>query len=677
MLKFVAQQHIFKLNVMNMKQLFKSRFLISIGYLLSVHALALLVFGLFRWVLFVATPYDMPQDIAGDYPLQMVAFVRGLWFDNVIACYVLTLPLVLCWVAGWMDSARKWVYRTCSVWFVVLYALCFGFTAANIPYFAYFFKVINSSIFGWFSYAGTTAGMVVGERSWYFPIFLGVLSIVLFALAVLFLERFFFKKAQTCPREVTCKKVVFNVLAGAALCGACVFGIRGRMGYNPIKVSAAYYCTDAFLNQLGVNPVFNIMTSVIDDNRKENKRLHLMDDEQAVKQAQQYLNRQGVEGISPLARRVTDESGPSCKNVVMVFMESMSAHLMGAFGNKEGLTPHLDSIYAHALSFNNFYSSGIHTNHGLYSTLYSFPAIMKRNAMKGSVIPVYSGLPTVLKENGYHNMFFMTHESQYDNMNAFFRTNGFDDIYAQENYPKDKVVNGFGVQDDFLFSYALPVMRKQAATGEPFFAALLTISNHPPYVIPASFHARSSQPEQQIVEFADEAIGQFMAAAKKEPWYDNTIFVFLGDHGKLVGTPECESPQSYNHIPFMIYGKGIESKTSSRWAGQVDVAPTLLSMLGINYVQNNFGVNLLKEQRPYMYFTADNLVGTRDSTHLYLYIPETGQEMHYDVKPDGSVQTASDKAPFKAMKEYCFSMLQAAEVLVERGETINDEPEKK
>ena len=85
--------------------------------------------------------------------------------------------------------------------------------------------------------------------------------------------------------------------------------------------------------------------------------------------------------------------------------------------------------------------------------------------MKGSVIPTYSGLPTLLKEQGYRTMFFMTHESQYDNMNAFFRTNGFDEIFSQENYPSEKVVNGFGVQDDFLYDYALNHLKKQSVNS--------------------------------------------------------------------------------------------------------------------------------------------------------------------------------------------------------------------
>lgn len=139
---------------------------------------------------------------------------------------------------------------------------------------------------------------------------------------------------------------------------------------------------------------------------------------------------------------------------------------------------------------------------------------MKRNAMKGSVIPVYSGLPTILKDNGYQNLFFMTHESQYDNMNAFFRTNGFDEIYAQENYPAEKVVNSFGVQDDFLYQYALPILNKKATSGRPFFTVLLSISNHPPYIIPDYFKPHSDKPEDQIVEYADWSIKQFITEAE-------------------------------------------------------------------------------------------------------------------------------------------------------------------
>lgn len=593
------------------------QFTLSLLYLLIIHIVALLFFFLFRLVLFTSIDYQFPPDIQNNFLMQATAFIKGLWFDNVIACYILLLPLVILWITALCNYHSKWVFRFISIFFILFYSLSFIISAANIPYFSYFFKTINSSIYNWFGYGATTAGMVLGETSFYFPIFLGLISILLLSGSVLRLSSYFYHLINSKSTSISPINRLCIFAAGAVCIGLCLFGIRGRMGYNPIRVSQAYYCTDPFLNQLGVNPVFNLLTSTLDDNRKENRYLHLMPEQEAITNMQSILQRKGIEGISPIAREVKCTAVPTQKNVVLIFMESMSANLMEHFGSTKKLTPFLDSLYLESLSFDHFYSAGIHTNHGMYATLYSFPAIMKRNAMKGAVVPVYSGLPTVLKDNGYRNLFFMTHESQYDNMNAFLRTNGFDEIYAQENYPKDKVVNSFGVQDDFLYQYALPILNKRAEERQPFFTVLLSISNHPSYVIPDYFKPHSTKLEDQIVEYADWAIRQFMQEARKQPWFENTIFVLLGDHGKLVGSPDCEIPQSYNHVPLMIYGKGIKPEIRQEPGGQTDVAPTLLGLLNMSYTQNDFGINLLTEQRPYVYFSADNLIAATDTTHLY------------------------------------------------------------
>lgn len=569
-----------------MKRILAKRFGLSLLYLLTIHIGALFFFFLFRFILFVSTGHQFSGNIQNNIALQAIAFIKGVWFDNVIACYVLLLPLVVLWVAGICNYTAKWLYRSTAAYFITLYSLAFIISAANIPYFSYFFKTINSSIYNWFGYGATTAGMIFGETSFYFPIFLGLVSILISGWGITASSAYFYRLSIKVPNTVSSIQRISVFITGVACIGLCLFGIRGRMGYNPIKVSQAYYCEDPFLNQLGVNPVFNLLTSTLDDNRKENRYLHLMPEQEAIEEVQKLLGRKGITQISPIAREIKQSADTTTfRNVVLIFMESMSANLMESFGSNKSLTPFLDSLYHQSLSFSHFYSSGIHTNHGMYSTLYSFPAIMKRNAMKGSVIPVYSGLPTILKDNGYQNLFFMTHESQYDNMNAFFRTNGFDEIYAQENYPAEKVVNSFGVQDDFLYQYALPILNKKATSGRPFFTVLLSISNHPPYIIPDYFKPHSDKPEDQIVEYADWSIKQFMTEAEKQPWFDNTIFVLLGDHGKLVDSPESEIPQSYNHIPLMIYGKGIQPEIRAQFGGQIDVAPTLLGLLNIGYIQ--------------------------------------------------------------------------------------------
>ncbi|MBE6208023.1 MAG: LTA synthase family protein [Rikenellaceae bacterium] len=652
-----------------MNRIQTSRFGWAMGYLLSLHVAALVIGALFRLALFLLTSYELPE-AARNISLIATAFVKGVWFDNVIACYLLALPLIVFWIASLFNYSARWLYRAVALWFSLLYGLVFVISAANIPYFEYFFKIINSSIFNWFGYVGTTAGMIFSEASYRLPILLGTIAVCGWAFFAFRLGGYFARRSASAPTSIGWGRRLVILFVGALMAGLCLLGIRGRMGYNPIKVSQAYFCEDPFLNQVGVSPMFNLLTSTLDDRRKENKQLTLLPDEEALATAQQLLGRTGIDGISPLARRVEQETAATRKNVVMIFMESMSAHLMQSYGQERSLTPYLDSLYGQSLTFDRIYSAGIHTNHGLYSTLYSFPTIMKRNAMKGSVIPRYSGLPTTLQEAGYRNLFFMTHESQYDNMNAFFRTNGFDEIYAEENYPKEKIANHFGVADDYLYEYALPILSERATSGDPFFAVLLSISNHPPYVIPPYFRPRSERIEDQIVEYADWSIARFMEAAAQEPWFEDTIFVLVGDHGKLVGTPECEMPQSYNHVPLMIYGTGIAATHHTEFGGQIDIAPTLLHLLGIDYTQNNFGINLLEEQRPAIFYTADNLIAARDDERLYIYSPETTQEFCY-LTDGATVQRAEFDASFEPLKRYCFAMLQSTEWMVRNQLTLD------
>ena len=632
----------------------------SLGYLLTIHVVALVVFFLFRLMLFTSIDYEFATDIS--FITKATAFVKGVWFDNVIACYISILPLVVMWVSLFFKRFPRWAFRFTSVFTSALYTIAFVVSAANVPYFQYFFTNINSSIFNWFGYAGTTGGMIFGETTYILPIICGILAIAFIWIANIKLSRWFASKAaKEEPLQYKMKPLIIYVAGGLAVIGLCVFGIRGRTGYNPIKVSQAYYCQDAFLNQLGVSPTFNLLTSYMDDMRKENRPIELLDDSEALKNMQQYLNREGIEGVSPLARKVeAADSSMGKRNVVMVLMESMSARLMQSYGQEKTLTPFLDSLYNQSRSYRNFYSSGIHTNHGITATLYSFPTVLNRNAMKGSKIPRYVGLPDVLAKNGYRNMFFMSHESQYDNMNAFFRTNGFHEIYAQEDYPAEEVVNSFGVPDAFLFKYALNKINEKAKDKQPFFSVILTISNHPPYIIPDGFKSQTLEPEDQIVEYADRAIADFMQQAKKEPWYNNTIFVFLGDHGKIVGTPECEMPQSYNNVPLMIYGEGVEPQIVTELASQVDVAPTLLSMLGIGYVQNNFGVDLNAEKREYVAFTTDKQIAARDSSFLYIYEPADDVEYCYEISNGRFVKSAKNPR-FEELKKYCFSTLQSTQ----------------
>lgn len=666
------------------------RFFLSAAWVLSLHVLTLVFLSLFRLVEYVALGSMVSDTSASVVP----AFVRGIWFDNVIACYISVVPLALTLLPATMSLTFRRMRKATVWWYGVLGSVAFMASAANIPYFAYFFKNINSSIFEWFGYAGTTAGMVTGEKSYFLYIALFFVCTALYVYIMVRLRCWFdrriaqsgekneglatfintFDKAARTQQSwlrVASTHAMYFFLSAITIC-LCVFGIRGRTGYNPIKISQAYYCDDAFLNQLGINPAFNLLTSALDDMRKENRDLHLMPYPTAVSLARESLGITGKCDSMHVLRRYIDNPSSTAnpkaqkKNVVVILMESMSASLLQTFGQPQRLTPTLDSLYNHSMAFSHCYSAGIHTNHGMTASLYSFPALMFRNLMKGTVTPRRDGIPTVLKQQGYHNMFFMTHEAQYDNMKAFFATNGYDDIYAQEDYPKEEVVNSFGVSDHFLFDYAFNKINNQAATGKPFFATLLTISNHPPYVIPEWFKPKTKEPETQIVEYADWAIGNFLSKARKQSWYNNTVFVILADHGKLVGKVSGELPESYNHIPLLIFGPGVENKRVDKLANQVDLMPTLMSLLGISYQYDGFGIDQTKDERPMVFYSADNQIVARSATHCYIYEPKTNRAFCYNIKNDGQLQATQETAAFKPLKRYAFGMIQTAQFMLKK-----------
>mgnify|MGYP001035577685 FL=1 len=165
-----------------MKRYFK-----AFGYLLSVHVLALLVMTLFRLVEFIAL-HGMIVDAEAS---RVMAFVKGVWFDNVIACYISVLPVAVLLIAASLGWCHRRLLRGINIWYAAWFAIAFMPSAANTPYFQYFFKNINSSIFGWFGYVATTSGMLLQESSYWLYITLYFVFTGSFIYALVRLRRYF------------------------------------------------------------------------------------------------------------------------------------------------------------------------------------------------------------------------------------------------------------------------------------------------------------------------------------------------------------------------------------------------------------------------------------------------------------------------------------------------------
>lgn len=613
-----------------------NNFFKAFRFVITTHLAALLVLSVLR-----LAQYFYLNDFVDATVSNPVwpAFVRGLWLDNVAVSYVMILPYVLLlFISSIIPFFNKYVWRTVVTVVIAVLSVEIALQAANLQYFKYFSNVINSSIFEWTEEAGTAVTMILEEPSYWVLIISGLSLIALFSI-------FIWRQSEKTLEGLLSEKTVVNYVdrlkifaVSLVVIGLCMFGIRGRMGYNPIKVSAAYYCDDYFLNRLGVNAAFNLLNTYIDSNRRENRGLDLMDGETAVREVRRDMQEGSsdlfvADSLSLQRHSKRDSSAVFADgekpNVVIVLMESMSAKLMRHFGCDVTMTPFLDSLWNESLSFENFYSVGNHTNQGIYSTLYGFPTVLSRNAMKGTDIPTYYGMPNVFAEHGYSTSFYMTHESQYDNMNAFLRTNGFKHIRSQEDYPRDSVVNSFGVSDGFLFNYALKELQTMQ---QPFFTVLLTISNHPPYVVPDWFEAHGWDPEYAIILYADYCLKQFFEGMKRSGLYENTVFVFVADHGKIVGRPECEVAESFNHIPLIIHSPRIEKKIEKSFCCQTDIQTILFSLLGMEYDNVGFGCDVLNKTSSAVCYSTDDILCARDSSCLYLTDPRSNMVKAYDIR---------------------------------------------
>jgi len=372
------------------------------------------------------------------------------------------------------------------------------------------------------------------------------------------------------------------------------FALRGRVD-SPIRINHSFFCDNSFYNQLGLNPTFVLLKSL-----KQNQEISIIDNNDALENVKAQLSLQEDLGLnSPLARKVITTDSLLKKNVVLVIMESMSANKLERFGNKENLTPYFDELAKKSLCFDNMYSAGFHTCNGIFSTLYSHPTVLRERPMTALNIGYFNSLPRVFKDHGYSNLFFTAGNENFDNVGAFVRQNDIPTVISGKNYDPKFLHSSFGVPDHILFDYTLEHLDQHT---EPFFSTVMTVSDHGPYIVPegTEFSTKQIDIKKQVVEYADWSIHRFLEMAKTKEWYKNTLFVFVADHGVVMGDITYEIPLSLHHIPLLIFSDDPTLVTPQRitnYATQMDVLPTIAGLLNFNYTNNTFGQDLLKEKR--------------------------------------------------------------------------------
>ncbi|MGX8713552.1 MAG: LTA synthase family protein [bacterium] len=630
------------------------------NYIILIYLAGIVVFTLFRLAETVA--YCATTEGADDFGgLYGMALWKGFRFDTAISCYMLALPLILLIIGELARIRKRWYYAIVHYTAMVLYTVSFFACAADIPYFCYFFSRLDTVALTWMDDFGTSISMIVNEPRYivYLLVFVAV------AIGWWLLGRLIYKRVLLAHLDEHLS-YGWAIPLAVVLLGVGFIGMRGKLSKIPMRVSTAYFCSNPFLNQIGLNPVFTFLKSVEDASKSANQQVELVDLETARAVLEEQQSWPADTTLAEASLHL-----PKGINVVVVLMESMSADKTSLLDPATSLAPCLDSLMQRSITFTEAWSAGIHTHNGIYSTLYSHPAILSRNLMKSTPVAHVCGLPQALSAAGYSTTYFMAHDEDFDGMRGFLYQNGFDRVVGQHSYPASEVIGTWGIPDHVLFDHVIEHC-DSVSKNAPFFVCVMTCSDHGPYLLPEGidFKPRYNDMPKDVAAYADWSIGRFIRMAQTKPWFDNTLFVFVADHGAAYN-PVYDLVLAYNHVPLLFFSpKYIKPKMVDRLAQQIDVAPTLLRLLDIDFEGSMLGVDLMNHYRPYAFFSADDKIGVVDGEWFYLYRVKQDRGSLYRYREKATedlIGQQPDRAA--AMRRYAFGMIQGSQRMLLDGAT--------
>jgi phosphoglycerol transferase MdoB-like AlkP superfamily enzyme len=358
---------------------------------------------------------------------------------------------------------------------------------------------------------------------------------------------------------------------------------------------------NAFVNELAGNGIYEFF-SAYRNNELDYKRLYkTLPDIEAFARMRELLKTPEAHfiGTDPhdISRSIENAGPEKHLNVVLISVESLSGDFLTTFGNRKNITPNLDALVDKSLFFTNLYASGTRTVRGLEALALSVPPTPGQSIVKRPDNEHLFSLGSVFDSKGYDSMFVYGGYGYFDNMNYFFKNNGYR-VADRTDIPREKVHYGnvWGVADEDLFTLAMDEADKAFVVGKPFFSHVMTTSNHPPFTFPADRIdiPSGSGGRDGAVKYTDWALGDFLKRAALKPWFDDTVFVITADHCSS-SWGRSSLPMNRYHIPLFIYSpKHIQPAHVDRLMGQIDIPPTLLGLLDFSYVSSFYGYDILK-----------------------------------------------------------------------------------
>jgi phosphoglycerol transferase MdoB-like AlkP superfamily enzyme len=515
----------------------------------------------------------------------LLAFWYGLRLDTATAAYILIFPALILFIqglfrAGWLNIVNK-VYTLVLVFFWTL------ITAVELGSFAEWkYKLFV----GAFMHMNNTKEGIVSLSVQQVVFLFLFLSIITGSSILLYIKVFYLKFTEKVRPLVY--PFVFIVIAIPSL----FVGLRG--GFNDISISesSAFYSNHSILNWFAVNSGYHLAVNYMETSRykkSNNYQFYKIDEA-----------RQTVDKILKVKKDTTvSVLKTGMPNIVVLLMESWTADLVESLGGNPGITPEFAALEKDGLLFTRFYCSGNRSHEGIASLLGGHPALPYTTFTANPV--KFPGLPSmtqILDSAGYYSSFYYGGQLNYGNLRAYMHYNQFDRLVEESDIDPSIPRGRLGVHDEYMYKRQIYDLEN---TRQPFFSVLFTLSSHSPYDFPMEPVIDWAGNENKFINsayYADKCLGDYFRMARQQPWFDNTIFIIVADHGHNSNKNWRYESYEYHHIPLLIYGNALKDEFRGvkidRIADNSSLPKTILKQLGLPAGEFHWGSDLFNPYSP-------------------------------------------------------------------------------
>ncbi|WP_076575792.1 LTA synthase family protein [Aeromonas sp. RU39B] len=368
-----------------------------------------------------------------------------------------------------------------------------------------------------------------------------------------------------------------------------VMGGRSTLGHRALNPALVAFSTDPLVNTLPLNSGYSVMFALKQLGNEEDPSQYYgkLPSERVIALMREASGRPADVFVSPelpsMSRNQATWQGKP-KNLVIILQESLGARFVGNLGGLP-LTPNIDALSREGWNFRQLYATGTRSVRGIEAVVAGFTPTPAQAVVKLDKSQTgFFTLAGLLREHGYDTSFLYGGESHFDNMRSFFLGNGFGRVVDQKDFRNAAFVGSWGASDEDLMNKANEEFTRLHDEGKPFFSLVFSSSNHDPFEFPDGRIELYEQPKatrNNAAKYADYAVGQFFKAARAAPYWKDTLFLVIADHDSRVGGAELV-PIPRFHIPGVIVGDGVPARQDERVVSQIDMAPTLLSLMGIS-----------------------------------------------------------------------------------------------